>query len=355
MSRRTDIPKLETKWKHHNGAEYEVYDVTNADADTGRELDHPVSISYKGANGKRWSKPLDVFLKKMTPLVDSAWVERQVRIHAECAVAFDVEEPAQPGKPRILSSLHQVLEEPTKLEYPVPTFHYVYSLTNFVPKVGAALFVDATYTGDGIIEDDCHALVVDCWNAQGSYNHRAVNSAARPHLERWQFCTMTRVQHAEAFKHGIGVITNHNLPGPGNKYHIIMPPPPSSLGGQVLVLATLAALLRQIAKEFVNELADATTLRNIQLRFNELANAEINYSRATAFGVPQIVYPSGECPKILLPAGIRNRMGLLVEPPAEYADIYFENHRLIVNLPRDITECMTALFGPDFLMGILRD
>lgn len=355
MSQRTDIPKLETKWKHYNGAEYEVYDVTNADADPGRELDHPVSISYKGANGKRWSKPLDEFLKKMTPLDKSAWVERRERIHAECAVAFDVEEPAQPGKPRVLSSLHQVLEEPTKLEYPVPMFHQITDLKHFTPKPGASIFVDADYTGDGVIEDDRHALIVDCWKAQSSYDRRAVHRAARPHLERWQFCTMTRGMHTQLYEQGLGIITNHNLPGPGKQHHIIMPPPKTTLGGPVLVLATMAALLRQIAKEFVNELADAITLRKIQLRFNELANAEINYSRATAFGVPQIVYPRGECPQLLLPAGLRNSWGMLAEPPAEYAKIYFEDHRLMIDMPRDITECMTALFGPDFLMGILRD
>lgn len=63
-----DVPELGSRWKHTNGNHYVVYDVTNADSD--RQWKFPTTISYRGANGKKWSRPLRRWHASMTRLPD---------------------------------------------------------------------------------------------------------------------------------------------------------------------------------------------------------------------------------------------------------------------------------------------
>lgn len=59
------VPGMGTIWEHHkNGIEYEVYDVTNEDADEER-TDYRTTVSYIGPNGKKWSKSLERFHETM--------------------------------------------------------------------------------------------------------------------------------------------------------------------------------------------------------------------------------------------------------------------------------------------------
>jgi len=67
-----NIPVIGSKWKHHNGNEYIVYDITNEHAEPERREEYPVTVSYIGSNGKKWSKPLDNFLDRMRPS-DGEW------------------------------------------------------------------------------------------------------------------------------------------------------------------------------------------------------------------------------------------------------------------------------------------
>ena len=61
-----NYPKVGQKWKHHNGIEYEVILLGNEDAAPERRDEYPVCVSYKGANGKVWTKTLENFQSKMT-------------------------------------------------------------------------------------------------------------------------------------------------------------------------------------------------------------------------------------------------------------------------------------------------
>lgn len=51
------VPGINTWWKHSSGRLYQVYDVTNLASD--RPGKFPVSVSYRGQNGKTWSRRLD--------------------------------------------------------------------------------------------------------------------------------------------------------------------------------------------------------------------------------------------------------------------------------------------------------
>ena len=58
-----NLPKIGSIWSHHtNGGEYVVYDITNENTQNEK---YPINISYRGANGRKWSKPLDNFLRTM--------------------------------------------------------------------------------------------------------------------------------------------------------------------------------------------------------------------------------------------------------------------------------------------------
>ena len=62
------LPSVGDWWTHHNGNRYEVVLLSNEDSDNP---DYPVTVSYRGENGKVWSKTLENFLAKMTPLAKS--------------------------------------------------------------------------------------------------------------------------------------------------------------------------------------------------------------------------------------------------------------------------------------------
>ena len=58
-----NLPKIGSIWSHHtSGGEYVVYDITNENTQNEK---YPINISYRGANGRKWSKPLDNFLRTM--------------------------------------------------------------------------------------------------------------------------------------------------------------------------------------------------------------------------------------------------------------------------------------------------
>ncbi len=58
------VPVVGSKWRHSNGAEYEV--VTIANADSVNLADYPVTIVYRGSNGKVWSRPINEWHRSMT-------------------------------------------------------------------------------------------------------------------------------------------------------------------------------------------------------------------------------------------------------------------------------------------------
>lgn len=60
-------PTPGTTWEHHSGRIYTVYDITNESTEYRDK--YPLTISYIGQNGKRWSGPAWDWHRRMTPLV----------------------------------------------------------------------------------------------------------------------------------------------------------------------------------------------------------------------------------------------------------------------------------------------
>lgn len=59
-------PKIGSKWKHSNGCYYKVVFLTNEE--TKQSKKYPVTVVYKGENGKLWSRPLNDWYRSMTTI-----------------------------------------------------------------------------------------------------------------------------------------------------------------------------------------------------------------------------------------------------------------------------------------------
>ena len=62
----TKFVEIGCSYRHHKSkVVYEVYDLTNEHALPENSQRYPVTVSYVGPNGKRWSKPVSNFLETM--------------------------------------------------------------------------------------------------------------------------------------------------------------------------------------------------------------------------------------------------------------------------------------------------
>ena len=59
------IPKIKSKWIHTNGVKYKVVAIAN---ETNTEK-YPLTIIYKGKNGKIWSRPLNDWYRSFTEII----------------------------------------------------------------------------------------------------------------------------------------------------------------------------------------------------------------------------------------------------------------------------------------------
>ncbi|MCG7598818.1 hypothetical protein MHM84_03405 [Halomonas sp. McH1-25] len=67
--RESELPKVWESYRHKNGALYRVESVSNMDS--GRP-EYPVTVTYRGEDGRLWSKTLGEFLRKMTRVSEEA-------------------------------------------------------------------------------------------------------------------------------------------------------------------------------------------------------------------------------------------------------------------------------------------
>ena len=58
------LPLLKSKWKHYNGIKYKVIAITNEE----NIEKYPITIVYKGKNGKMWSRPLTDWYRSFTEI-----------------------------------------------------------------------------------------------------------------------------------------------------------------------------------------------------------------------------------------------------------------------------------------------
>ena len=59
------IPKIKSKWRHSNGIKYKIIAIAN---ETNTEK-YPLTVVYKGKNGKIWSRPLSDWYRSFTEII----------------------------------------------------------------------------------------------------------------------------------------------------------------------------------------------------------------------------------------------------------------------------------------------
>jgi hypothetical protein len=64
IKKRFKTPEIKSKWRHTNGIKYKVILITN-EADTEK---YPLTVVYKGKNGKIWSRPLSDWYRSFTEI-----------------------------------------------------------------------------------------------------------------------------------------------------------------------------------------------------------------------------------------------------------------------------------------------
>lgn len=60
----SDAPKKRSWWRHTNGNIYQVVEIANRY--TERPDQYPVTVIYKGANGRVWCRPLKNWYRSMS-------------------------------------------------------------------------------------------------------------------------------------------------------------------------------------------------------------------------------------------------------------------------------------------------
>ena len=64
------LPEIGSRWRHRNGNLYEVESITNIS--TERPEKYPVTVVYRGENGKLWSRAAADWGRSMTLETDAA-------------------------------------------------------------------------------------------------------------------------------------------------------------------------------------------------------------------------------------------------------------------------------------------
>ena len=59
------VPEIFTLWRHYKGDEYEVIIIANRAA---TKKNYPVTVIYRGRDGKVWSRPLSDWHTSMTEI-----------------------------------------------------------------------------------------------------------------------------------------------------------------------------------------------------------------------------------------------------------------------------------------------
>ncbi len=58
-----EVPKLKSKWLHTNGVQYKVIHIANLE----NTIKYPLTVVYKGKNGKVWTRVLSDWYRSFSP------------------------------------------------------------------------------------------------------------------------------------------------------------------------------------------------------------------------------------------------------------------------------------------------
>lgn len=344
------LPEVPSNWVHHNGAEYEVYDLLNTDADPGREVDHPVIVCYRGANGKKWGKTLPNFVAKMSPkpatqpVTKSPWQQRKDRINALV--------------PQPEAALASVLKTGL-LQQPIMSGGFIASdtLELLTPEirlwdsshskaVGAFAHIQLNPRGQEDPTDDAEKLqfIRDLWDA--SKNETGIRQTATQHVFRAWYgrielgAATNAVQNSIAEKHAAFIGLYQGQP--------IVSHWATSCGGSLYELTMFMSILRHISMKYQGEVYDERHIHMLAADFNTLVREAV---------VGRCFHPSNEPAAVVENYRLRFLLPRNMKGPNEaepqYAETEYSNNVLRIIFDEPTTELITEIFGADCLSRIL--
>ncbi|MNV32602.1 hypothetical protein D3C71_1239440 [compost metagenome] len=346
----SQLPEIGTTWTHYKGAEYEVYDLLNTDADPGREIEHPVIVCYRGKNGKKWGKTLEQFLKKMTPKVKSAWDRR--RDHYKTAFGATITTPpnaelvaqAVVTKPTLLGN-PEVIQIPVKppLELMTPIIRL------WEPEksqgVGAFAHVHSKqmHHVDSIAEFTVKTQFVrELWEATAS-SVSMRSFATEPVISKW--AERIPLTHASMdvrdhyYQNNVCFIGQHGPHRPNVTRWS------TSYGGGLMNLVVFMSILRHVFLQFRDEVHTTPVgVRLMQDAFNEEVGKQVAVGRIHHRDAPSAVFDNGQL-MFLLPRDILGED----DDQAKYATTNFDGHKFNVVFPLMVMQLIVAVFGDDCL------
>jgi len=71
-------PDICTYWQHNNGNVYIVVEIANEHST--RLEEYPVTVVYRGVNGKTWSRPLSQWSRSMTQISHSEYDQIRMKL-----------------------------------------------------------------------------------------------------------------------------------------------------------------------------------------------------------------------------------------------------------------------------------
>lgn len=346
----TTLPEVPSIWVHYKGNEYEVYDLLNTDADPGREVDHPVIVCYRGKNGRKWGKTLEVFLNTMTPKPVSKWAERRDRIkglaadHTAPPKAELVAQAVVP-KPTLLSDV-EVIQIPVKppLELMMPIIRL------WEPEkqqgVGAFAHVHSKqmHHVDSIAEFTVKTQFArELWEATAS-SVSMRSFATEPVISKWaERIPLTHASMAvrdQYFNNNVCFIGQHGPHRPNVTRWS------TSYGGGLMNLVVFMSILRHVFLQFRDEVHTTPVgVRLMQDAFNEEVGKQVAVGRIHHRDAPSAVFDNGQL-MFLLPRDILGEDN----DQAQYATTNFDGHKFNVVFPLMVMQLIVAVFGDDCLV-----
>jgi hypothetical protein len=332
---------------HYKGNEYEVYDLLNTDADPGREVDHPVIVCYRGPNGRKWGKTLEVFLKTMSPKVaeKSPWQQRKERINALVSQPESALTPApktgllqQPIMPR------EFHDKAYGMELLTPEIRLWNS--SHPKAVGAFAHIQLNPRGQEDPTDDADKLqfIRDLWEA--SKNEIGIRQTMTQHVFRAWYgrielgAATNAVQNQIAEKHAAFIGLYQGQP--------IVSHWATSCGGSLYELTMFMSILRHISMKYQGEVYDERHIHMLAADFNNLVREAVVGRCFHPRGEPAAVVDNYRL-RFLLP---RHMKGPNEEEP-QYAETEYSDNVLRIIFDNDTTALITEIFGADCLSRIL--
>lgn len=353
------LPEVPSIWVHHKGNEYEVYDLLNTDAEPGREVAHPVIVCYRGKNGRKWGKTLDVFLNTMTPKPVSKWAERRDRLKglmAEHEAQQPVPEPVS-KKSRLFDSILsndpdvfvQISDCTNELQLLKPNL-YLWDATD-PNQLGAFAHVQVgeVFLDQGGAEDQLK-FVRELWDA--SYGSNPFNPTGHVHvINNWRN-RLTLGKATEAQRQEI-LESHATYIGMIAAYRPVVTRWTTSVGGDLFELVLFMSTLRHVCRKLQGETYTQQNLYRFKEEFNNLVNVQITTRRIHPKDAPSAVMDEGRL-RIVLPGSILGYEDRTVH----YAETTFERDQpgplgryiFSVIFPEPIHNLIAAVFGESALV-----